>query len=100
MAACARGRTGMYDETGIARRTIMLYAAGNALFSTAAAVSAVWSGAPLMPTIAWILSIIIHVSVALFMSIRVHRPALVPVIAANMTMRQEAQPGAYNRNRY
>ena len=90
----------MYDETAIARGTIMLYAAANALFSTAAALSAVWSGAPLLATIAWVLSTIIHVSIAMFMSIRVHRPAPVPVMAASRAMRQEAQPGAHNRNWY
>ena len=88
----------MYDETAIARRTIMLYAAANALVSWAAALSAVWSGASLMATIAWVLSAIIHVSIAMFTSTVVRRPAPVPVMAASRAMRQEARPGAHNRN--
>jgi len=88
----------LYDETAIARRTIMLYAAANALVSAAAALSAVWSGASLMATIAWVLSAIIHISIAMFTSIALRRPAPVPVMAISRAMHQEVRPGAYSRN--
>jgi hypothetical protein len=90
----------MYDEVAIARRSrrsIMQYVAANALFFTTVAVGAVWLGAPLVATIAWVLSII-NVSIAMYASIRVRRPAPMPVRAASRAMRHEVQPGVSERD--
>jgi hypothetical protein len=80
----------MYAEIAIARRTVMLYAAACALFSTVAAGSANALGAPLMITVAWVLSTMLFVSIAMVTSIMVHRPTPVPIMAASRAMRQKA----------
>lgn len=87
-------------KTPVECETVVLDAAVIALFSSAITVSAVWSNAPLVITIAWVLSTIINVVIAVSTRIRWHRPAPVPVMAASTAMCQRMRPAVYDRKRY
>ena len=85
-------------KTPVGRGTVVLYAAVIALFATAVTVSVVWPSAPLVTTVAWILSTIITMGIALFTSVRWHRPAPVPVMVASRKLCRWMHPAIYDRN--